>query len=85
MPFDWMHATVPPPAGDPFREQFLAAVRERARLFYNLGHPVEAATSRIEAALRWEFDAEVMPSPKAGFYKDVPKMVEAVYKRCTPT
>lgn len=84
MPFDWMHATVPPPAGDPFREQFVAAVQERAKLFFNLGHPVQVAIDRIQAALRWEFDAEVMPSPRVGFYNDVPKMVKAVYKRSTP-
>jgi hypothetical protein len=81
--FDWM--TVhhrPNPAA--FRAQYVAEIRERARLLFNLGYgPAHAATT-ISAALAWEFDALVWPRKRPTFTAEVRAHIDEVYTRLTP-
>jgi hypothetical protein len=78
MPFDWMHPKRVKLEGR-FTKQFVGEIKERARLLRNLNFSKKEATKRIQAALRWEFDKEVMSTPMPKFYKDVPKLVKEIY------
>jgi hypothetical protein len=81
MSFDWLEPKRVARTGDPFREQYVRAITQRARLFFNLGYPEGQATDRIQAALRWEFDADIASTPVPPFYAQVPELVASEYKR----
>lgn len=82
MSFDWMESSRPATdKGDRFRDQFVRAIRERARLFYDLGYPQTAATQRIEAAIRWEFDLGWRAPELPDFHAEIGALVDAVYAR----
>ena len=79
MPFDWMNTQRPAVPAGRFRDQHVRAIRERARLLFNLGFSEAEACRRIEAALAWEFDADVASTPRPDFYAEIPALVAAVY------
>jgi hypothetical protein len=81
MPFDWMQADVPPLPPGRWRDQHVRAIRERARLLYNLGFSQELAVTRIQASLAWEFDADFALTPLPSFYAEVPELVASTYAR----
>lgn len=82
--FDWMSVSARRDGGAAFERQFEKAVRERARLLFNLRYPASAATQRILAGLSWEFDTSVWPRKAPGFMKSVKKWVDDTYKQMTP-
>ena len=83
--FDWMDVPARPHGDAAFRVQFEKAVRERAKLLFNLRFPAAETTKRILAGLAWEFDASVWPKTPPAFLGEVPGWVDDVYLRMTPT
>ena len=83
--FDWMTVSPRVDGGAAFRKQFEKAVRERARLLYNLKFSAADATKRITDALSWEFDTTTWPKMQPAFFAEVPGWVQAVYTQMTPT
>jgi len=81
MSFDWMHVPPRPVTGDPFRAQFVRAIRDRARLFFNLGHDQATATRRISDDVRWEFDLGHGAPKLPAFHAEIPALVGKVYDR----
>ena len=81
--FDWMAVHHRPnPAA--FRAQYVAEIRERARLLFNLGYgPAHAATT-ISAALAWEFDAQVWPRKRPALPPEVRPPSDGVYHQLSP-
>ena len=79
MSFDWMQTPARKPTPDAFRDQFVRAIRERARLLSNLGFAEAEAVRRIQAALAWEFDESIGSRPRPAFYAEVPAIVAAAY------
>lgn len=82
--FEWMEVTARRDGSAAFERQFENAVRERARLLFNLKYPLAEAVQRIRRGLDWEFDATVWPKQPPAFFARVPGWVEAVYTQMTP-
>ena len=82
--FDWMSVPHKPNPGA-FDAQYVAEIKARARLLFNLGFGPTHATASIERALAWEFDGRVWPKKaKPAFLGQVRTLVEEVYRRLTP-
>jgi hypothetical protein len=79
MPFEWCQTDRSGPNPAKFEQQYLASIRERAKLLCHLKFPAAKATARIQAALAWEFDADVASTPLPSFYGQVPTLVSEVY------
>lgn len=81
MPFPWLQADIPTSYQATFRQKALdmyrSEVRQRAALLLHLGYSAKEATARCRASLRWEFDM----NGGCGIEDEVPKLVQAVYKR----
>ena len=60
MPFDYMKSDLSKEFNDKIRgrfdEAFIAEVKERAKLMFNLRVPMEDAIRRISENIEWEFD-----------------------------
>lgn len=60
MPFDYMKSDLSKDFNDKIRgrfdEAFIAEVKERAKLMFNLRVPLEDAIRRISENIDWEFD-----------------------------
>jgi hypothetical protein len=80
MPFDWMHVDRTRGDSKSWQNQYLRGIRERAKLLYNLKFTSKRATQRIQSDLAWEFDNSIASTPLPSFYKQVPKIVAAVYE-----
>ena len=83
MPFDWMHVDRVQLSGDSARAQFDRAVKERARLFYNLGYGADDALRRIAAAAAWEYDADISRTPMPASDSELAALISSVYARMT--
>ena len=79
MSFDWMEVSRRVFVAGRFREQFVRAVQERARLHCNLNLSQSQSIQRIQADLRWEFDETIGATKLPAFYRDVDDLVAAVY------
>jgi hypothetical protein len=65
MPFPWLHCTPPRPGGADLRAKVTSdELASRAGVLYRLGFTQADATSRLAAAIAWEYDAGSTP---AGF------------------
>ncbi len=83
--FDWMETGPRRDGSAAFNRQFEQAVRERARLMFNLNYTVTEAVRRIRLNLDWEFDTTIWPRKSPAFFEQVPTWVQAVYTQMTPT
>ncbi len=76
--FDWMGSGTAPNAGA-FQDQFVRGIRERARLLANLGFDEATATTRITAAVDWEFDDAFAGTRRPSFRGEIPALVAQVF------
>ena len=84
MPFDYMHgSTNIEHHAEAWRDQHIRAIRERAKLLFNLRFSLAEATDRIQAAYTWEFDDAFESTKLPDFYAEIPALVGAVYKHLT--
>ncbi len=79
MPFEWNRGDPAGPNPEKFRAQYIKGIRERARLLCNLGYSAERTVARIQADLRFEFDADFASTPLPAFYTEVPGLVDAAF------
>jgi len=82
--FEWMSVSRKADGRAAFDRQFEKAIRERARLLFNLRYSAADATRRITDGLRWEFDSTIWPKTPPAFLAQVPSWVEDVYRQMTP-
>lgn len=81
MPFDWLHpkksVAFAEKISGRFAEMHVREIEQRARLLNNLKFDRDRSIRRIQDNIAWEFELSVIPS----FYKDVPTIVDRVYRR----
>ena len=86
MPFDYMKSDLSKGFGDTisgrFDESFIAEVKERARLMFNLRVPLEDAIRRITENIEWEFD-ETWTTSQPELPAHTTELVTGVYAHLT--
>lgn len=87
MPFDYMQSNVSESFNEGidgrFDESFVADVKERARLLFNLQLSLEDAIERINKDVEWEFD-ETWTAGLPPVHKQTREIVAAIYAKLTP-
>ena len=86
MPFDYMQSNVSERFNEGidqrFDESFVADVKERARLLFNLQLTLDEAVERITKNVEWEFD-ETWTGGTPRVHEQTREIVTAIYAKLT--
>ncbi len=87
MPFDYMQSNISEPFNEGikgrFDESFVADVKERATLLFNLKLPLDEAVERISKDVEWEFDG-TWTGGLPPVHKQTREIVTGVYTKLSP-